>query len=86
MTDRPEYVEHQLIKAIAEDPRLGELEVDVTVEDSLIRLTGRVASERHRRDLVALVRDRFPGYELVDQTEPVEMPPPPTGPPQEEPG
>lgn len=74
----PEYIEHDLIKAIAEDPHLGELEVNVSVEGAIIRLTGHVASQGHREDLVTLVRERFPDHEIADETETVDVPPPPT--------
>lgn len=77
MTDRPEYVEHALINAIAEDPGLGELEVDVTVVGTAIRLTGHIASDEHRRRVVDLVKERYPTYQVEDGMEPVEVPPPP---------
>ena len=77
MTDSPEYVEHTLISAIAQDPGLGELEVDVAVVGKAIRLTGRIASDEHRRRVVDLVRDKYPDYQIEDGMEPVEMPPPP---------
>jgi osmotically-inducible protein OsmY len=78
MTDEPEYVEHRLIKAFAQDPDLGELEVEVTVEGLVIHLTGKVATESHRRRMRELTQEQFPGYEIVDDTEAVEMPPPPS--------
>lgn len=73
----PEYVEHRLIKAFAQNPDLGELEVEVSVDGLVIHLTGKVASERHRKRLVELAEEQFPGHEVVDDTESVEMPPPP---------
>lgn len=78
MSDEPQYVEHRLIKAIAQDPGLGELEVDVAVDGMVILLSGRVASERHRRDLLDLVGSEYPRHEITDKTEIVEVPPPPS--------
>lgn len=77
MMDRPEYVEHRLIKAFAQDHQLGELEVEISAAGNVIRLTGRVASEEHRRRMRELAEDQFPDHEIVDDTEAVEMRPPP---------
>jgi hypothetical protein len=78
MTAKPEYVEHTLISAIAQDPGLGELEVDVAVIGNAIRLTGRIASHEHRHRIVDLVREKYPTYQVEDGMEPVEVPPPPS--------
>ncbi|HEX2152443.1 MAG TPA: BON domain-containing protein [Acidimicrobiia bacterium] len=78
MTAKPEYVEHTLISAIAQDRGLGELEVDVAVVGNAIRLTGRIASHEHRQRIVDLVREKYPTYQIEDGMEPVEVPPPPS--------
>lgn len=79
MTPRPEpeYVEHQIIKDLAD--RAGELEAEVSVVGNTIRLSGRVSSEASRRVLLEAVTERFPGYEIADDLEEVEVPPAPDG-------
>lgn len=67
MTQEPDYLANDLHKAFAEDPSLGELGVEVEVDHDVIRLTGTVATEEHRRRLIEKTEGRYPGYSIDDQ-------------------
>jgi len=51
-------------RALAEDPRLGQLDVAITLRGHRALLTGHVVT-RDRQDLVAaVVAEHLPGYEI----------------------
>lgn len=67
-------------RALAEDPRLGQLDVCITLRGRRALLTGHVVT-RDRQDLVAtVVAEHLPGYEIDNATTILEnLPePPPT--------
>ena len=51
-------------RALAEDPRLGQLDVNITLRGRRALLTGHVVT-RDRQELVAsVVAEHLPGYEI----------------------
>ena len=55
-------------RALAEDPRLGQLDVCITLRGQRALLTGHVVT-RDRQELVAaVVADHLPGYEIDNAT------------------
>ena len=67
-------------RALAEDPRLGQLDVGITLRGQRALLTGHVVT-RDRQELVAaVVADHLPGYVIDNATTTLDdLPePPPT--------
>ena len=64
--------------ALAEDPRLGQLDVSITLRGHRALLTGHVVT-RDRQELVAtVVAEHLPGYEIDNATTTLEnLPEPP---------
>ena len=55
-------------RALAEDPRLGQLDVSITLRGQRALLTGHVVT-RDRRQLVGeVVAEHLPGYEIDNAT------------------
>lgn len=55
-------------RALAEDPRLGQLDLAITLRGHRALLTGHVVT-RDRQELVAaVVADHLPGYEIDNAT------------------
>jgi hypothetical protein len=65
-------------RALAEDPRLGQLDVCITLRGRRALLTGHVVT-RDRQELVAaVVAEHLPGYEIDNATTTLEnLPEPP---------
>ena len=58
----------QTRRALAEDPRLGQLDVGITLRGQRALLTGHVVT-RDRQQLVAtVVAEHLPGYEIDNAT------------------
>jgi osmotically-inducible protein OsmY len=62
------YVAEHIRDAMAQDPRLSELHVDITITSGKVFLTGSVASEERRANLTTVVRDLLPDREVVNHT------------------
>jgi osmotically-inducible protein OsmY len=67
------YLEEHVRDALAQDPRLSELHVDVTITSGKVFLTGTVASEERRSCLATVVRELLPDREVVNHTS-IEVP------------
>lgn len=65
-------------RALAEDPRLGQLDVSITLRGRRALLAGHVVT-RDRQELVAaVVAEHLPGYEIDNATTTLEhLPEPP---------
>ncbi|HYH51041.1 MAG TPA: hypothetical protein VEG38_15950 [Acidimicrobiia bacterium] len=65
-------------RVLAEDPRLGQLDVAITLRGHRALLTGHVVT-RDRQELVAaVVAEHLPGYEIDNATTILENLPEPT--------
>ena len=65
-------------RALADDPRLGQLDVAITLRGHRALLTGHVVT-RDRQELVAaVVAEHLPGYEIDNATTILENLPEPT--------
>jgi osmotically-inducible protein OsmY len=65
--DAPEYVIARIQKALATDPRTGELELDVRLAGGRIFLTGAVATPERREVVGDVVREVVPDLEVVNE-------------------
>jgi osmotically-inducible protein OsmY len=61
------YLLGRIQEALAKDPRLGELELDVRVVGDRVFLSGRVTTEERCRTAVEVVRDVAPDHEVSNQ-------------------
>lgn len=57
----PEYLVGRIQEAIAHDPRIGELEVDVRLVGEAVYLDGVVATEERKEAITELVARLLPG-------------------------
>ena len=75
----PEAVIARAREALATDPRVGELELDLRVAGGRLVVGGGVPTEERRDGVGAVLRERFPDLEVVNLVTVV-----PTEPPAEE--
>ena len=65
-------------RALAEDPRLGQLDVSITLRGQRALLTGHVVTHDRRRLVGEVVGEHLPGYEIDNATTTMEdFPEPP---------
>jgi len=65
-------------RALADDPRLGQLDVCITLRGHRALLTGHVVTEDRRRLVAEVVAEHLPGYEIDNATTTIEhLPEPP---------
>jgi hypothetical protein len=65
-------------QALAEDPRLGQLDISITLRGKRALLTGHVATRDRRELLGAVAAEHLPGYEIDNATTTLEdLPEPP---------
>jgi osmotically-inducible protein OsmY len=70
------YLLGRIQEALARDPRLGELELDVRVVGARVFLSGRVVTEERSRAAVEVVREVAPDHEVSNQLTVVSEPGP----------
>jgi osmotically-inducible protein OsmY len=75
MAENP-YLLGRIQEALAQDPRLGELELDVRVVGDRVFLSGRVATEERCLAAVEVVREVAPDHEVSNQLTVVSEPGP----------
>lgn len=59
-----EYLVGRIHEAIAHDPRIGELEVDVRVIGEEVYVDGVVATQERKDAITEVVTDLLPGWEV----------------------
>lgn len=65
-------------RALADDPRLGQLDVCITLRGQRALLTGHVVTQDRRRLVAEVVAEHLPGYEIDNATTTIEdLPEPP---------
>lgn len=70
------YLAEHVREALARDPRIGELGVDVEIAGETVILSGTVASLERQEAAAAVVHELLPDYQVRDETEVVELPEP----------
>jgi len=58
----------QTRRALAEDPRLGQLDVCITLRGQRALLTGHVVTRDRQQLVAAVVAEHLPGYEIDNAT------------------
>jgi len=66
--DPKQYLVARIREALAEDGRINELNVDVSIAGMKIVLTGHVASDERRDSITEVVKELAPDYEVMNQT------------------
>lgn len=65
-------------RALADDPRLGQLDVCITLRGQRALLTGHVVTQDRRRLVAEVVAEHLPGYEIDNATTTIDhLPDPP---------
>ena len=67
------YLVERVRTALAEDPRVGELGIAVTVEDGRVVLAGEVATAERRTAVEAVAREVAPGHEVDNRVSAVPL-------------
>ena len=75
----PYLVEH-IREHLLRDPRVGELDIHVSVEGSLVFVTGHVSTEDRREAVSLALAEYLPGYEVRNETTVSVYPEAPEGP------
>jgi HSP20 family molecular chaperone IbpA len=75
--DEPEYLIARVSDALAEDPRVSEVELDVDVEDGTVVIRGTVPTEERRRGVGEVLAERFPELAARNEVTVLEPPDPP---------
>jgi hypothetical protein len=70
-------------RALAEDPRLGQLDVCISLRGRRALLTGHVVTRDRQELLAAVVADHLPGYEIDNATTILENLPEPSATPED---
>jgi osmotically-inducible protein OsmY len=73
----PEYSVARIREALAGDPRVGEIEIDVRLRGARVILSGALPTEERRRTAAEVAREAAGGLEVVDQLEVTERSPGP---------
>ena len=63
-----DYLVERILDALAKDPRVNELELDVAVANEKVLVSGTVTTEVRRRAVTDVVREMVPDREVVNQT------------------
>ena len=77
MTEEPKhYLVQRIREALAHDPRVAEMELQVTVRGAKVFVSGVVSTEERCRAIEEVVREKAPELELHNEVE-VAVPPSP---------
>ena len=66
--DAPEYVIERVHQALAEDPDIHELGVQVAVAGDRVFLTGHVGTVERRQAITTVAQRVLPGHTIYNQT------------------
>lgn len=72
-----DYLVEKIKQALADDPRAGEIALDVQIAGDTIFVRGSVATDERRHALTEVVRDAAPGWQVRNETEVPDLTAPP---------
>ncbi len=68
--DEPrEHLIAHVREALAEDPRIGEMELEVTLVGERLAVTGTVATPARRETISRVLAELLPGFDVDNRTE-----------------
>ena len=68
-TGPDDYLVERVKRALAEDPRAGEIALEVQLAGDTIFVRGSVGTEERREALTHVIRDAAPGWQVRNETE-----------------
>jgi hypothetical protein len=69
MADEPkQYVIEHVQRALAQDPRVSALDVEVTLAGGRVFLTGEVPTQERKEAISAVVAEILPDHEICNET------------------
>ena len=71
--DEDQYVVGKALDALANDPRLGETALNVSVTGEKLFVTGDVATEERRDTITQVLEEQFPDLEIANATSVYDM-------------
>jgi osmotically-inducible protein OsmY len=71
------YQAEHLREALAKDPRVNELELDVSLARGVVYVSGTVGTQARRDAVTEVLRELAPGQDVVNQTSVLSVSPPP---------
>ena len=66
--DAPHYLVQRVREALAHDPRVSELEIDVRISGDRVYLSGAVPTDERRTAIGEVVGDVLPDHEVHNET------------------
>ena len=78
MSDDVGALTEETRRALADDPRLGQLDVSISLRGHRALLTGHVVTRDRQELLAAVVAEHLPGYEIDNATTTLENMPEPS--------
>jgi osmotically-inducible protein OsmY len=67
-TEPPQYVAEHVRDALRNDPRVGELDVQVRITGSRVFVNGNVATAERQRAITEIVEELLPDVEVCNET------------------
>jgi osmotically-inducible protein OsmY len=67
-TEPPQYVAEHVRDALRNDPRVGELDVQVRITGSRVFVSGNVATAERQRAITKIVEELLPDVEVCNET------------------
>ena len=67
-TEPPQYVAEHIRDALRNDPRVGELDVQVRITGGRVFVTGNVATPERQRAITDIVEEILPEVEVCNET------------------
>ena len=67
-TDRDPYLAEHLREALAQDPRVGELGLDIEIIGETVVLRGTLSSPERQEAVAAIARDLIPHHAVRNET------------------
>ena len=69
LADEPvEYVIGRVRQALAEDPRVAEQHIDISIRGQRVVLVGEVTTPERREAVAAVVEEMLPGFDVCNET------------------
>ena len=67
-TEPPQYVAERIRDVLRNDPRVGELDVQVRITGGRVFVTGNVATSERQRAITDIVEEILPDVEVCNET------------------
>lgn len=75
-TEPKHYLVGRVREALAKDPRVHDLNVEVSISGDKVFLTGKVESESRKQTIGSVVSEVLPDHQICNETEVADLPEP----------